>query len=93
MPATSSHVLPFQLRGVTAQPLYSFFQELELAAPITRVMWALRQSRASGWPPGLLFLAFLETGSSQKLWVTSVLESSHQSPHAPPPATHSLTDH
>lgn len=59
MPATSSHVLPFQLRGITAQPLYSFFQELELAAPITRVMWALRQSRASGWPPGLLFSGLL----------------------------------
>ena len=58
MPATSSHVLPFQLRGVTAQPLYSFFQELELAAPITRVMWALRQSRASGWPPQQNHLEF-----------------------------------
>lgn len=38
----SSHVLPFQLSGVTAQPLYSFFQGLELAAPMERVMWAAR---------------------------------------------------
>lgn len=42
MPAASSHILPFQVRGVTAQPLYSFFQELELAAPIKCVMWAAR---------------------------------------------------
>lgn len=51
MPATSSHVLPFQLRSVTAQPLYSFFQELELAAPITRVMWALRAEPVAGCRP------------------------------------------
>lgn len=35
-----SHVFPFQLRSLTAQPLYRFFQELELAAPTNRVMWA-----------------------------------------------------
>lgn len=35
----SSHVLLFQLRVVTAQPLYGLFQELELTAPTKRVMW------------------------------------------------------
>lgn len=38
----SSCVFPFQLRGVTAQPLYGFFQEFEPAAPIKHVMWAAR---------------------------------------------------
>lgn len=51
------------------------------------------ENRAGGWLPGLLFLALLETGSHKKLWVTSSPESSHQSPHAPPLATHSFTDH
>lgn len=42
MPATSLP-MPFPFNsGVTGQPLYSFFQELKLAAPIKHVMWAAR---------------------------------------------------
>lgn len=77
----SSHGLPFQLRGITAQPLCSFFQELELAAPIRREVGSKTDTRADGSLPGLLFVALLETRSNEKLRVTSIPKPSQLLPH------------